>query len=456
MTDATKGSLRALARWLAALVVIGAAIAVYVFRERLFPPGRPTGEAAHEEHDDHHAHEGHGHENLLTLSPQAQKNIGLKLEKVAPKPFARTLSIPGVVVERPGITARAIPAPMTGVITKIECVQGETIEPGARLMEMRLTHEELVQAQGDLLRTAEELEIIEKEVARLKSVSESGAIAPKTLLERQYEQQKQQAVLRAQRQALLLHGLSESQIEGILKDHRLVQFVTVEAPSEKDSGGDVDDSARYHVQELRVSPGQHVTAGDTLAVLADHSSLLIEGDAFEKDIPSVQQAVTENWPVTATIDAERGAEPAAKDLRISLLSGRVEASRAFHFYVTLPNSVIRDTGAESDPRFINWRFKPGQRMQLHVPVEEATERIVLPVDAVAQDGAETYVFLPNGASFERRPVHVEHRDARFVVIANDGALFTGEKVVVAGAQQMQLALAAKSGGAIDPHAGHNH
>ena len=43
-----------------------------------------------------------------------------------------------------------------------------------------------------------------------------------------------------------------------------------------------------------------------------------------------------------------------------------------------------------------------------------------------------------------------------VVVANDGAIFPGDTVAMTGAHQMQLALKNKAGGAIDPHAGHNH
>ena len=56
-----------------------------------------------------------------------------------------------------------------------------------------------------------------------------------------------------------------------------------------------------------------------------------------------------------------------------------------------------------------------------MPVEAWREKIVLPAAAVAQDGAEYYVFQENGRKFDRRAVHVEHRDERSVVIANDGA-----------------------------------
>ena len=60
--------------------------------------------------------------------------------------------------------------------------------------------------------------------------------------------------------------------------------------------------------------------------------------------------------------------------------------------------------------------------QIKVPVEQWTERIVLPVEAIAQDGAEFFVFEANGDHFDRRAVHVEYRDQDWVVIANDGAL----------------------------------
>jgi len=95
-------------------------------------------------------------------------------------------------------------------------------------------------------------------------------------------------------------------------------------------------------------------------------------------------------------------------------------------------------------------------MQLQVPVETWKEQIVLPVDAVAQDGPETYAFTADGNHFDRRPVNVVYRDSSNVVIANDGSIFSGDYVVVSSAQQLQLALKNKAGGAIDPHAGHNH
>ena len=82
-----------------------------------------------------------------------------------------------------------------------------------------------------------------------------------------------------------------------------------------------------------------------------------------------------------------------------------------------------------------------------MPVEQWTDRIVLPREAVVQDGAESYVFEKNDGHFDRRAVHVEYRDQDSAVIANDGALTPGKTVVVAGAYQIHLALKNKAGGA---------
>jgi hypothetical protein len=123
--------------------------------------------------------------------------------------------------------------------------------------------------------------------------------------------------------------------------------------------------------------------------------------------------------------------------------------------VRLKNVITRDSTVDGE-RFVVWRFKPGQRMQVLLPVERWEKRIVLPIDAIAQDGVETYVFRENGKTFVRQPVHVEFRDQHSAVIESDGALYPGDRVAMSGANQLLLALKNKSGGGVDPHAGHNH
>lgn len=410
-------------------------------------------------HDDHHGHDhaGHAEETSIELSKQARESVGLREGTIALTTYRRTIGVPGTVVERRGRSTIDIIAPMTGYVTQIFMTEGETVTPDQPLFELRLTHEELVQAQADLLKTAEELDVLRTEIARLEGIGPQGVIPAKTIIDRKYEQQKLEAILRAQRQSLLLHGLLEPQVSAIISKRTLLSTITVRAPSMTSPMPMSDDEVILQVQELRVQRGQYVNAGDSLAVLADHRMLLIEGEAFEQDIPQITQAAAGNFAIDAILETKSIQQRSVDNLHIAYVGNRIDAaSRALHFYVTLPNQTVRDARTPEGQRVIEWRFKPGQRMQLRVPVEELPERIVLPSDAVAQEGLENYVFRVNGDHFDRQPVKVDHRDPQWVVVANDGSLFPGEKIAFSAAQQLQLALKNKSGGAIDPHAGHNH
>lgn len=447
-----------------AIALVGLAIVFQqqwlpLVRARLSPPATSAGDDQDHAGHDHagHDHVGHDDANSIELTSQARKNIGLKTAPVTLQSFTRTISVPGMIVERPGRSTVKVTTPMTGIITEIYPIEGESISPGRKLFELRLTHEEIVQAQAELLRTAEELDVLHREIARLEKASADGALPGKTLLERKYEQQKLEAANRSQQQALLLHGLSEAQIQSILKNRALLQGVTIEAPKAVMESPSAGGGLHFQIQKIMVAPGQHVNAGDPLAVLIDYSTLLIEGNAFEGDAALIDKAAQEKSPVSAILPQDNAQRQRIDDLRILYQSSQVDPqTRAWHFYVTLPNEAREDHDAETGRRFLNWRFRPGQRMQLQVPVETWTERIVLPLDAIAQDGVETYVFTPNGDHFDRRPVHIEYRDDFNAVIAADGAIFPGDEVVVSGARQLQLAIKNKAGGAIDPHAGHTH
>jgi cobalt-zinc-cadmium efflux system membrane fusion protein len=144
-------------------------------------------------------------------------------------------------------------------------------------------------------------------------------------------------------------------------------------------------------------------------------------------------------------------------LDIAYLDTEIDrTSRTLKFFVRLPNELTHENKPQNNVRFVNWRYRPGQRLQLRVPVEQWDDQIVLPVDAVAREGAEYFVFQENGDHFDRLPVHVKYRDQFSVVVANDGQLFPGDVVAMRSAHQMQMALKNKAGGGVDPHAGHNH
>ena len=410
---------------------------------------------ATDDHGHDHDHAGHDEGNSLELTPQGLKNIGYRPFTVELGSFERSISVPAMVVERPGRSLIQITAPLTGVVTRIHVIEGEAIEPESPLFDIRLTHEDLVNAQRDYLRTLGELDVTEREVRRLESVG-AGVIAGKRVLEVKYEAEKLAAVLNAEHQGLLLHGLNEQQVQQIRTTRQLLPKLTIYAPPHEDDTEHCPQDHLYHIQLLAVQQGQQVTAGESLCRLADHCELYIEGNAFEDDAELLRQAAEQHWKVTAWMLSGSSKGKPIKGLELMYLSDRVELdSRSFHFYLRLTNEVVLDR-KQGSHRFLQWRYKPGQRMELEVPVERWDRRFVLPVDSVVDEGAENYVFQQNVDHFDRVPVHVEYRDQRWAVVANDGKLFPGDVIAGHGAYQMQLEMKNQSGGAIDPHAGHNH
>lgn len=392
----------------------------------------------------------------IELSENGLKNIGFEPFTVESSHYDRELTLPAIVVERPGRSQFHITAPLTGIVTRIHAVTGEAITPAQPLFELRLTHEELVTAQRDYLRTAENLDIVNREIARLKSLGQ-GVIAGRRVLEQEYEKQKLEASLHAGEQAMLLHGISESQIENILETRRLFRTLTVRAPEHEHNDGSCTADHLFQIQRLGVAQGEQVEAGRELAVLSDHCELHIEGMAFEDDAPQIRRAVQAGCKVTARLLVGDSPGATVEGLEVLYVADQIDLeSRAFKVYLRLPNEVALDKSTRDDKRFIEWRFKPGQRMQLSLPVETWEDQWVVPTTAVIDEGVETYVYRQNGDYFEQVAVHVLHRDQSSVVISNEGAFFPGDVIAGKGAYQMHLALKNKAGGGVDPHAGHGH
>ncbi len=428
-------------------------------------------------------HAGHDHApaaapETLTLTPQARKNLGLTSEFLQPvelSTYRRSLSVPAIVVSRPGRTQIQVSTPLTGVVTHVHAVTGEAVTPGTLLFEIRLTHEDLVNSQTEFLQTLGELEVENREIARLEEVANTGAVPIKTVLERRYAKEKLEALLAAQREALKLHGLSDRQIDAIVSERHLLRDLSINAPEIDQHQHDNDElklssrlvsvSLTNHaghetplvMEELMVHKGQSVIAGQQLCALADYSQLYLEGQAFEQDSAIITRASEQGWPISAHLPSDGGDWQTLKDLQLAYVGNAVDAqSRTLSFYVELPNEILRDQTTAEGQRYLSWRYRPGQRMQVSVPIEQWDNQIVLPVDAVVKEGADWFVFRQNSKQFERVAVHVKYRDQEHAVVEYDGTLFPGDVVAMRSAHQMQMAIRNQSGGAVDPHAGHNH
>lgn len=404
-----------------------------------------------------------GPPQIVKLSKQARKNIALQSRPAKLQTYIRTIEIPGMIVDLPGRSDRGVTSPAVGIVTGVHSFPGDTVSPGDRLFTLRLFSEYLQSAQKGLFNASRELQLINEQIARLSQLVDDGGVARSKLIEFENERSRQDAIIQGHRQDLLTRGLTPDQVDAISRGE-FVSSIEVHAPAALHSPDTVTDPAQpdqnlendhpaaatYEIQELNVELGQQVQAGQLLATLADHSSLLINGYAFKQEAAKLEAAAQNAWPIEVVFSEDDASDWPAIEQRFEIrhLSNTVDVeSRTLNFFVPLQNQSRR---YEKDgATYVVWRFRPGQRARLRVPVEQIENVFVVPLEAVVHEGPEAYVFQQNGDLFKRLSVHVIHESRSEAVIANDGSVAATRYLAQGSAASLNRALKAQAASGID-------
>ena len=477
---------RRLFRWIGfGLATVVIAATQNQWRPLLFPPPPfPESAASIEEHD-------HAHEDVksLVLSDAAKASLGLELGRIVLQDYWKNIPIPAEVIEEPGHCEQGVSSTVHGVIQRIHAFHGQTVRSGDPLFDLRPTSDLLITAQTGLLKSIQEIEFVTAELERLKPASEG--LPGARLIEKRNELKRLESQRELQRQELLVRGLSAEQIDEIVRTKSMIQELTIRVPmgqpsaaaahektapgtkapsidgpdlihhDRSPSGVNHSHGSVYTIEQLNVHLGKLVQPGEELCHLARHSELLLAGRAFERENFLVMQAIEKNWPIKAIFEVT-DASPVIRDGLAILYSDNVveENSRTIRFYIPLPNELVRDQPAANGIAYRSWRFKPGQRARLLLPVEHLEKQIVLPSEAVVKEGTDAYVFRTNGKKLERVSVRLIHLDSRDAVIKSDGTLVAGDVVALNQAFQLELALknsqSSRSSGHGHDHHGHDH
>jgi cobalt-zinc-cadmium efflux system membrane fusion protein len=436
-------------RRLFAVAVVAAALAAagwFVARPFL-TPARP---------DEEPEKGGAASENqTVPLSEQAQKTLGLVSKPVGPTTFWKKLTVPGSVIDRPGVSDRGVTAPVAGVVTRVRVTPGDVVRPGEELFELRITSEFIYATQANLHDVVKAAQSQQRKIKRLEA--SGGAVAEEQVIAAKGELNKLNRQVSSFRQLLQSQGLTTPQIDSA-ETGKFLDRLIVNAPAQRHplltskTSSDGGSDFAYEVQDLKAQLGNQVMAGQVLAVLANHRLLFIEGRAFKSEMPQIEKAAKEGWPIEVEMPSgeDNGWATLKQTLHVRSLGNVVDVkSRTVPFFLPLVNEA-RDYERDGKT-FLAWRFRPGQRVRLHVPVERLDDVIVLPINAVAREGAEAFVFRQNGDAFDRKPVVVLYEDRRHVVLTKD-SVAPGMYVAMNNAAALNRALksAAGAGG------GHHH
>ncbi|MCR9199814.1 MAG: efflux RND transporter periplasmic adaptor subunit [Planctomycetaceae bacterium] len=478
------------------LVLITTIAAAFGLAGGLFIPqsgvrGVVSGWLADESTGDTSAAESPEQNDLFEVSLAAIETYGVNFARVEDQPttYTQYFSVPAFVRERPTTSNLQASSRMSGVVRRIFVQVGQSVREGDPLVELELTGDELASAQSLLLDSVQQLKIIDDEIARLQPASADGGIARKNLIEKQYEQRRMKSVIEAKRQELLIRGLAEEDVDAIIREQQLVRSVVIRVPRdirpETPPGMTQRTNGRnslfqltphderqpvgpwvYSVESMRVSPGSVLQAGQAVSDLAYHETLLIEGQAYERDLETLTGIINDQLPVSIEIGDD--ASPVViDDLRVLFMDNHVDdETQTYRFYIEVPNEVLAENINSQQRRFRTWRFKPGQRGHVRIPMHTLENLVVLPAEAVTEEGVDSVVFrriaihdhfhgdTPPHAELKKLVVSVRYRDQRTVVIDHRNQL--SPKQTIAVSQADMLLRASSEGGGHGHDHGHEH
>jgi RND family efflux transporter MFP subunit len=342
---------------------------------------------------------------VLRPGAEAARDMGLRTEPVGRHAIDRVTQVEGAVDFPPDRRA-VLSAPLGGTLDAILVERGQVMRPGQEVA--RLGGLELLTLQLKLLQAHLDERLASSTLQRVKRAQ---AALPRRLL---VESESRLEALRQQRLAqwrkLAALGLSEGQLDDLVKRKKLVEALPLRSPI----AGRV---ARFD----RVL-GQALRAGDSLFEIHDPTGALIQAFVPEAELAGLRPGQKARVRLAA--------DPAFVGEAVVVRSGRVFG----------PDNRTLSLWARLEP--------PPQRPLLHGQLARVTlvrdsgpSFLAVPLAAVVREGTNEFVFvrLADGR-FERRAIETGAADDRRIAVRR--GLAPGEAVAVAGAEALRTAHAA--------------
>ena len=335
------------------------------------------------------------------VSPAQMQSLGvtlLKLERPGP---IRGMAYPAKVVLPPS-QEQVVSAPVDGVVDRLLVSGQEPVKAGQGLL--RLASAEYGELQLKLMEAASKAHLSQLTLARERALFGEGIIPERRVQEAQAAQRSDSARLRQAEAALRLAGADAATLQRVREGGRLDDGPLVRARS----GG--------LVLAVDVKPGQRVKQSDPLVRLANLGELWLE-----IQVPLDRQALPKAGEITVS-----GRDAAAVPLSLGAMASDNQT-------LTLRARVTR--GAE--------RLRPGEVVQAQVPFAQVEAAWALPLQAIARQDDQAYVFVRSAKGFVATPVTVVASAGLSVQITGD--LRPGQEIAAASVVALKAAWLGKSG-----------
>ena len=323
--------------------------------------------------------EGDGKEpgSTIRIDPATMQNMGVRLGRVKRKPLEKTIRTVGYLTyDETKISA--VNTKFSGWIEKIHVdFEGERVKTGQPLFE--IYSPELVTAQEEYLLAIEQHQNL------------SGSSYPRI-------REGAERLLKAARTRLRYWDLTEGQIEQIRRSGKSTKTLTVFSPAE----GVVVKKAAFE--------GHYVKAGENQYEIADLSTIWVDVDVYESDLPWISEEMS------ATME-------------LTYIPGRKYSGRVLYIYPYLDPKTrtgklrLKFDNPEGD-------LKPGMYANILLRAVLDPNALVIPQEAVIDSGVRKIVFVAAGKGrFRAQEVSlgVEANENEYQVLKG---LQAGEQIVL--------------------------
>ncbi|MBK9166811.1 MAG: efflux RND transporter periplasmic adaptor subunit [Bryobacterales bacterium] len=290
-----------------------------------------------------------------------------------------------------------VSSPVTGRITELEVVEGQTVRRGELLAVIRST--ELADAQFAYLKSLSQQQLASRAVERAQRLLDAGVIGEAEVQRRDAELVQASAELSAARDQLRVLGMPDE-----ARQH-LEETRTVNAVSQ------VLATIDGTVMERPVTLGQVVQPAETIMVLADLSHVWLVADVPEQTAGTLS--------VGKIVEADIAALPG------EVITGKLS------FVSAIVNPETRTVRARMDLPNREGKYKPAMLATMTLQ-DLAERRQVIPVTAIVRESNREHVFVQTApGTFELRPVELGGEYGNLFVLIE--GVRTGESIALDGA-----------------------
>ena len=336
----------------------------------------------------------------FAVSPAQMQSLGVRLHTLTQPSAIDGMRYPAQVVVPPN-QQQMVSAPVDGVVDRLLVNGQDNVTAGQPLL--RLVSPEYGEMQLKVMEAAAKARLSQQTLARERSLFGEGIIPERRVQEAQAAAAGDAARQRQAEAALRLAGADAATLQHAANGGALQDSLTVRA------------RAAGRVLAIDVKPGQRVKQADALVRLASFGELWLD----------IQWPADRTPPQTGQITVI-GRAAVALPLSVAAMVSDNQT-------LVLRARVSR--GAE--------QLRPGETVQVQVPFDINAAGWALPLQALARNGEQAYVFVRSATGFVATPVAVLSSAGASVQVS--GQLATGQAVATASVIALKAAWLGKGG-----------